>query len=97
MIFNFVICPKCGEKKITEAMVIGTPCSCGISLNSDDEDNKKDIQKEQVKSAHAFSRTFEEFKKHLKFEEDRWNKENCFATFKKVDIPDDKLLELLNE
>jgi hypothetical protein len=96
MMFNLVICPKCGKKKITEVMVIGTPCSCGISLCSDDEENKKDIRKEQVTSANAFSRTFEEFEKHIKYEEERWNKENCFATFKRVEIPDDKLLELLN-
>lgn len=98
MIFNFVICPKCNTKHITESIVCGTPCrSCKIFLYSDDEDNKKDIRKEQVKTADDFSSDYEEFKKHLKHEQEFWNKNNCFATFKKVNIPDDKLLELLDE
>jgi hypothetical protein len=96
MIFNFIVCPKCGAKKIVESIVIGTPCSsCKIFLCSDDTDNIKEVEIERAKHADTFSKGFDDFREHLKHEKERWEKENCFVAFKKVSIPDKKLLEMI--
>lgn len=96
MNFKLVICPKCGKKHIFDYIVTGSRCfGCDVYLNKDDEDNRKEIRKEQVKSADAFSRNFGEFQEHLKREEKRWNIMNVFVRFKTVTIDDEKLLEMV--
>jgi len=91
--FKVVTCSKCGNKQIENFMNVGTHCNaCKIGLHQDTEDIRKDVRKEQVECADAFSRSFEEFREHLKHEEERWNKENVFVEFKTVSIPDDDLL-----
>lgn len=95
MKFKFITCPKCGKEIITEVMVCGTPCSCGKQLNSNTEDNKKDIMTEWKESADAFSRTYEEFRERIEREETFWNKGNVFVDFKTVDIPDEILINYL--
>jgi len=97
MDFKLVVCPKCGNKQIENLVIVGTYCnSCKIGLHHNSEDIKKDIRQEQVAAADTFSRNFDEFKKRLEREEERWNKENVFVEFKTVTIDDDKLLELLD-
>lgn len=95
MNFKLVTCPKCDKKQILEYMICGTPCSCGVSLHSDDEQNKKDVRKQWKESADAFSHNFDEFRERLKSEEKFWNKHNVFVAFQTVTIPNEELLKLI--
>lgn len=95
MNFKLATCPKCKKKHLLEANICGTPCGCGTYLHDNDKQNIKEIKKQQVESADAFSRNFDEFEEHLKREEKRWNESNRFVEFKTVSIPNKKLLELV--
>lgn len=95
MDFKLIECPKCKIKHIVEYMVCGHPCSCGLYLNEDTEDNRKEVKKDNAEFAGCFNTTFEEFQKWLKVIEKDWNEKNAFVHFKVVSIPNEKLIELV--
>ena len=97
MKFNFIICPKCGKEKITEIIVCGTPCSCGVQLNNDTKENRKEVEHQWRDSAGAFCTSFEDFSKRMDDEKTFWNKNNVFVPFKIVDIPDEILINYISK
>lgn len=96
MKFNYIECPECKNKIITEMMVCGTPCSCGKTLYNDTDDNRKDVRKEWKNDAWAFADCFKDFEKRMKSAEKYWNDYNLWVKYKIVEIPDKKIIEMIN-
>jgi len=96
MKFKLVKCPKCKAKEILPSIYTGTTCpSCKISILDDTEENRKLVRKENAEFAGCFNTSFEDFSKWLKKIDNDWNKKNGFAKFKDVEIPNNKLLEMI--
>lgn len=95
MIFKIAICPECKKKILVNVNTIGTPCECGTYLHKDTEDIRKEVKKEIVESADAFSRDFDEFKERFKNYEEEWKRTGRFVEFKKYEIEDSELITLL--
>ena len=55
MIFKIATCPKCGKQHLLDYMIVGTECSCGVYLYSDEPDNIKQVEKEVADEAFFFS------------------------------------------
>ena len=99
MIFKIATCPNCKKQTLVNYMIVGTPCSCGTYLYSNEPDNVKSVEKEVAEEAFFFSNankprdeeTFQEFKKH----QARIMSAKAFVEFKKYDVPDEQLLELI--
>ena len=96
MNFKLVECPKCKTKEILPSIYSGTTCkSCKIKILADSIENRKMVRKENAEFAGCFNTNFEDFQKWLKQIETNWSKENCFAEFKDVEIPNNELLDMI--
>jgi len=95
MILKIATCPECKKKVLVTVNTIGTPCECGMYLYEDTEDIRKEVKKEIVEDADAFSRDFNEFKERFKQSEERWKETGRFVEFKKYEIRNNELMAIL--
>ena len=94
MNFTIVVCPKCKTKAIHTINTCGFECStCHTFINEDDEQLKKEALKEQAETEHHFAQNYDDWKRRIK----KWKAEQVYATFKKVNIPDERLIKLIEE
>jgi len=82
-------------------MIVGTECSCGVYLYSDEPDNIKQVEKEVADEAFFFSnankpkdeKTFKEFVKH----KGRIMNSKAFVKFVKYEVSNERLLDFITK